>query len=122
MKYRQQQGMTMLGMLILIAFVGLFVFAGIRLVPVYLEHMKIESVLNGVEEEFYGQKTSPKEIFSYIQKRFDVESVRVIQASEVQIRRDGEAIEVSAVYTNSAPFVANVSFSVDFEKRVYVQR
>ncbi|MEL7535469.1 MAG: DUF4845 domain-containing protein [Pseudomonadota bacterium] len=122
MSFRKQQGMTMLGMLILAAFVGLFVFAGIRLVPIYLEHMKIESVLTGVEKEFNGQNPSPREIFTYIEKRFDVESVRVIKARDVEIRRDGDAIEVVAVYSNKTPFVANVSFAVDFDERVTVER
>lgn len=122
MNLRRQQGMTMLGMLILIAFVGLFVFAGIRLVPIYLEHMKIQSVLAGVETEFDGQRATPKDIFVYIEKRFNVESVRVIKARDVAIQRNGDAIEVSAIYSNKTPFVANVSFAVDFDERVVVRR
>ena len=122
MKFRKQQGMTMLGMLILIAFVGLFVFAGIRLVPIYLEHMKIEAVLSGVVTEFDGQSASPKQIFNYIEKRFDVESVRVIRARDVEINKVDNAIEVAAAYSNTTPFVANVSFTVDFDERVEIRR
>ncbi|MEM8982197.1 MAG: DUF4845 domain-containing protein [Pseudomonadota bacterium] len=122
MKFRKQQGMTMLGMLILIAFVGLFVFAGLRLVPIYLEHMKIEAVLGGVVTEFDGQSASPKQIFNYIEKRFDVESVRVIRARDIEINKVDDAIEVAASYSNTTPFVANVSFTVDFDERVEIRR
>ena len=51
---RRQGGMTTLGMIILVAFVGMFVFAGIRLTPVYLNYMKVAGVINGVQEEFDG--------------------------------------------------------------------
>ena len=45
---RDQRGMTTLGLIILIAFVGIFVMAGIRLTPVYLNYMKVAGVVNGV--------------------------------------------------------------------------
>ena len=122
MTAKRQRGMTTLGMLILIAFVGLFVFAGIRLVPVYLEHMKIESVLNGVVKEFDGQSPSTQDMRLYIQKRFDVESVNIIRAQDVKVKRDGESYVISAKYANTTPFLANVSFQVDFDKEVVVRR
>ena len=40
---RQQAGMTTLGLIILVVFVGLFAFAGIRLTPVYLNYVKGKS-------------------------------------------------------------------------------
>ena len=45
---RQQAGMTTLGLIILVVFVGLFAFAGIRLTPVYLNYMKVAGVVDGV--------------------------------------------------------------------------
>ena len=39
---RQQAGITTLGLVILVIFIGLFAFAGIRLTPVYLNYMKVE--------------------------------------------------------------------------------
>ncbi len=122
MNFRRQRGMTTLGMVILLVFIGLFVFAGIRLVPVYLEHMKIESVMNGVQQEFDGNNPSQRNIMNYIEKRFDVESVNVITVRDVQIRRNGEAYDVTVTYSNKTPFISNVSFAVDFDKKVTVRR
>ena len=122
MNFRRQQGMTMLGTLILIAFLGLFVFAGIRLVPIYLENMKIQAVLEGVEKEFDGKNPSLGDIRVYIEKRFNVESVTIIKARDVAVARKNDMVEVAVVYSNKTPFVANVSFSVDFDERVTVRR
>ena len=52
---RREAGMTTLGMIILASFVGLFAFAFIRLVPVYLNYIKISGVIDGVQEEFDGK-------------------------------------------------------------------
>ena len=72
-----QAGMTTLGLIILVVFVGLFAFAGIRLTPVYLNYMKVTSVISGVFEEFDGQNPTKAAIRKSIARRFDIDSVSV---------------------------------------------
>ena len=119
---RRQAGMTTLGLIILVAFLGVFAFAAIRLTPVYLNYMKVVGVVNGVSEEFEGAAASRATIRTSISRRFDIESVSHITAKEVQIKGVDGGFEVAAVYSHKTPFVANVSFVVDFDKRVLVRR
>ena len=42
---RREAGMTTIGMITLVAFIGLFVFAALRLTPVYLNYMKVAGVV-----------------------------------------------------------------------------
>jgi hypothetical protein len=114
--------MTTLGLIILVAFVGLFGFAGIRLAPVYLNYMKVLGVVNGVHDEFDGANASRSAIRSSISRRFDVESVGEITAREVLVTSVDGGYEVRAKYNHVAPFIANVSFSVEFDKAVLVRR
>ncbi len=117
-----QRGMTTLGLIILVAFVGLFVFAGIRLAPIYLEHMKINSVLEGVKAEFDGQNATRQDINRSLTRRFEVESVNVISEKDLKIRKVADGYVIEAVYENRTPFVANVSFAVSFSKTVEIYR
>jgi len=119
---RRERGMTTLGLIILVAFIGLFAFAGIRLTPVYLNYMKVLGVINGVHEEFDGANPSRNAIRSSITRRFDVESVSEITAREVTVTSVDGGFEVRAQYNHMAPFIANVSFSVEFDKAVLVRR
>ena len=119
---RREDGMTTLGLIILVAFVGLFAFAGIRLTPVYLNYMKVVGVVNGVYEEFDGTNPSRNAIRSSISRRFDVESVSEITAREVTVTSVDGGYEVRANYNHVAPFIANVSFAVEFDKSVVVRR
>jgi hypothetical protein len=119
---RREAGMTTVGMLILVAFVGIFAFAGLRLTPVYLNYMKVVGVINGVHEEFDGANASRSAIRSSITRRFDVESVGQITAREVTVTSVDGGFEVRAQYNHLAPFIANVSFSVEFDKVVLVRR
>lgn len=118
----RQRGMTTLGLIILVAFVGLFAFAGIRLTPVYLNYMKVSGVVNGVYEEFDGTGASASAIRGSISRRFDIESVSELNAKGVKVTKKDGGYEVVAEYSHKAPFIANVSFTVDFDKRVMIRR
>ena len=48
----RQQGMTFLGILVLVIVVGAWVYAGIRLVPKYLEYMRVAATLEKVRDEY----------------------------------------------------------------------
>ena len=118
----QQAGMTTLGMIIIVAFLGMFAFAGIRLTPIYLNYLKVVGVIDGVDEEFDGTGATSTAIRKSISRRFDIESVGIITARDVKVTKVSEGYEVAAVYTHKAPFIANVSFAVDFDKRTIVRR
>ena len=119
---RRQEGMTTLGLIILVAFVGVFAFGFIRLTPVYLNYMKVLGVMNGVQEEFDGNDPSRSALRNSISRRFDVESVNEINARDITITTVENGYEVRASYTHVAPFISNVSFSVEFDKAVVVRR
>ena len=119
---RREAGMTTLGMIFLATFVGLFAFAFIRLVPVYLNYIKISGVIDGVQEEFDGQAPTRTAIRSSIERRFDVESVGVITHRDVTVTSVDGGFEVRADYDHTAPFIANVSFTVHFDKIALVRR
>jgi hypothetical protein len=119
---QRQAGMTTVGLIVLVAFVGMFAFAGIRLTPIYLNYMKVVGVVDGVQEEFDGTGATRSAIRSSIVRRFDIESVSVISARDIKVVKVDGGHEVAATYSHKAPFIANVSFVVDFDKRVLIRR
>jgi hypothetical protein len=119
---RRQAGMTTLGMAILVAFIGLIAFAGMRLTPIYLNYMKVAGVVSGVQKEFDGVNANRNAIRSSISRRFDIESVGEIVAKDVTVSKVAGGYEVAATYSHKSPFIANVSFLVDFDKRALIRR
>ena len=118
----RERGMTTLGFLILIVFVGLFAFAALRLTPVYLNYLKVNGVLNGVYEEFDSQNPSRAALRTSIGRRFDVESVSVISERDVKVTPDDGGFLVAAQYDHTTPFIGNLFFTVKFDKSVLVRR
>jgi len=121
LKHRQG-GMTTLGIIILVVFVGLFAFAGIRLTPVYLNYMKVVGVVTGVQDEFDGTNASSAAIRKSIAKRFDIDAVSELTAKDIKVTKKDGGHLVAATYAHKTPFVSNVSFVVDFDKQVLVRK
>lgn len=119
---RRQTGMTTLGVAILVAFIAIFAFAALRLTPVYLNYMKVVSVVSGVYDEYDGTKPTRAAIRQSISRRFDIDSVGVIRAKDVSVTTVDGGYEVAAVYSHKAPFIANISFVVDFDRRVVIRK
>ena len=118
----RQRGATTLGIIILVAFMGLFAFGAIRLTPVYLTYMKVVGVVDGVFDEFDRQNASRAAIRQSIARRFDVESVSQISSRDVTVTAVDGGFEVKAEYDHTTPFIYNVSFTVHFDKTRVVRR
>lgn len=119
---RKQRGMTTLGLIILVAFIGVIAFGLLRLTPIYLNYMKVAGVVSGLHEEFDSQNASRGAIRTSIGRRFDVESVDVIAARDVKVNSVDGGFEVIAKYEHTTPFIANVYFTVMFDKRTIIRR
>ena len=119
----KQHGMTFLGFLVIAVLAGMLVFAGLRLTPVYLEYMKIVSVLDGAKNEFDGTPVDLATLRRSIQRRFDVEAVTIIRVQDIHLSKSDTGGYILRVkYVHRAPYIANINFVVDFAKTVEIVR
>jgi hypothetical protein len=118
----REDGMTAIGVMILVVFIGLFAFGGLRLTPVYLNYFKVVGVIEGAFKEFDSQNPSRSAIRRSIQRRFDVDSVGVITARDIKVTADSGGFMVEAVYDHTVPFIGNIYFTAKFDKRVTIRR
>ena len=119
---RKQEGITAIGFLILAGFAGMFAWAFLQLVPIYLEQMKVASVLEDIKSELDGQKASVSTIRNSIGKRLNVEMIDVVHQRDFKISKSENGHKVRAKFDQSASYVANVSLVVSFDKTVEVVR
>jgi hypothetical protein len=117
----RQRGMTLLGILVLVVVVGAWVYAGIRLLPKYLEYMRVSSTLEKVRDEFDSNPGSTEFMLrKAVERHFDIEMVEVITANDIEIKREGGEFTMRAYYDDTVPLAGNVSFLVEFDKSVVV--
>jgi hypothetical protein len=118
--HTRQSGMTAIGWLLVLILIGFAALITLRLVPVYVEYMKVSAAMESVRKQPDVTRQPEKEIREMLQKRFDVEDVRSITARQVDIKHDTNGWRLSMEYTRQEPFVANIDLLVKFHKDVKV--
>jgi hypothetical protein len=113
--------MTVIGFLLLAAVFGVIGLAVLRIVPLYMERMKVRSVLGDLQTELSGGTNSVQSIRNALESRLYIESLSVPR-DEIQIAREGDGYVVRIVRESRAPFVADLSFVVDIDEQIELGR
>ena len=116
---RRERGaiaISVLGSIILLAI--LLVVAG-KLIPVYLEHSTVTSVLANLETGEFGSST---EIRNRIAKQFSIDGVRHINADAVSVVSGRRFFEVDISYEIKVPLVSNIEFLLTFSDQAEIPR
>jgi hypothetical protein len=117
----RQRGMTFLGIIVLVIVVGAWVYSGIRLVPKYLEYMRVAATLEKVRDEYDANPgTTDFMLRKAVERHFDIGMVEIITSNDIEIRKEGGTFFMRAFYEDTVPLVANVSFLVEFDKTVEI--
>lgn len=117
---KRQRGATFLGMVIILAILGLALYAGIRLTPVYLEYMAVVRAMDQTAKES-DASTSAQELRAALDRRWTIEDIKSIQPKEIEIKRSPSGSTMRANYEAVVPFIGNVSLLAHFDKTVTVK-
>jgi hypothetical protein len=116
-----QRGVTFIGWLILLVPVGIVFYGGLKLVPIYLNYMRVAKAMNGMSEDAKGgDATSMNAMRSSLDRRFEIEGIEHPTLKEIEIHRDGDHWLAVVDYEDVTPLFGNVSILVQFHKEVEV--
>lgn len=115
----RQGGATFLGMLTIFIILGFGVYAGIRLVPLYFEYLEVVRALEQTAKEADASATVTQ-LRTSLGRRWIVEDIKSVDYKEIEIYKQGSGMAMRAYYRAEAPFVANISLVVDFDKTVEI--
>jgi hypothetical protein len=113
--------MTFIGLLCILALVGLIGYAGIRLVPVYLNYMKIARTMEMTANEVKGDNPDPGNMRRILERHWTVEDPSTVDFKDIEITKSDSGVSMHVAYDDAVPYLANVSLSVHFDKTVKVQ-
>jgi hypothetical protein len=117
----RQGGITFIGMLFILAMLGMFLYAGVRLLPVYLNYLKVARSMDAAAGEFKSENPDPGAVRRSLEKHWQIEDISAVDSKDVEITKDETGMALHVSYDEVAPYVSNVSLSVHFDKTVKVQ-
>ncbi len=112
---KKAQGITLIGFVFVLAVLGFFLYAGMQIGPVYMDHMSVVKAMKTAASE--GANQSPAEIKSRISKLLYISYVDQVKPTDFKIVR-GNGREIQVKYDVEKEFVANLSFKIKFDDRV----
>jgi hypothetical protein len=116
-----QAGITALGFLILATLVGVVGLAVIKVTPMYIKNMRMDSILSDVEREQSGQTASPQTIRNELARRFSVEDINMdIDALKITPSKNGYTLRMQ--YEQRASYIAGIYLVLAYDKQVEIRR
>lgn len=118
----RQRGMTLISMAIIAAFVASYGFAVLKVVPFYLEQIKVSRVLTDVQGDLSGKRPTLMQIKDAIDKRLNIEAVNDLRAKDFSIKKAGTGYTVQATFERRASYFGNLYLVVAFDEIVEITR
>lgn len=87
---------------------------GLKMIPAYMQYIKINNVFSQIAHDAELQKASPGEIRESYAKRANIDTIDAIKVEDVEIATDQGNLVLSASYAVKIPLVANISLYLDF--------
>ena len=114
---KRQQGISIIGFLILLAVVGFFAYAAMLLIPAYTEYFGVVKAMKALADEA-GAETMPiEQIRSKLDFNFNLQYVgdKTVPPSAIKLNTQGGGRILQVAYDKEIPFLYNVSLLVHFE-------
>ena len=119
---RKQGGMTMLGFLITLSVVILFLFCGMKIVPMYIEYYSVKKALASIANEQSASATSKDAIRALFARHLKIDYVKIIKPDMLKIETTGEGFNLSVDYERREELVANLDVVGKFHAEQAVVR
>jgi Domain of unknown function (DUF4845) len=117
--FRRQRGVTFIGWLFLLIPLAIVGYVAIRLVPIYLNYMRVAHSMEQTSTEMKideGAALTPVVIRANLAKHFDIDSITFPTVNDVTVTRDGAGWSLEAKFEDTTPIFGNISVVVDFDK------
>jgi hypothetical protein len=111
----RQRGLGWLGMLYVFGSIALVAILTIKLMPIYLNEMKIRHTLEAVTQDPEMRGAEAPRLRDAMQRRWDVEDIQVITPRDVAIRRTDEGRFMGYDYEARTLLFYNISIVIHFE-------
>jgi hypothetical protein len=113
MTHSKQQGISMLGGLVLLAVVGFFLTAIFKVAPLYLDNSFVKAAVASLQKEDVHGMTD-KDIRRKLGAQFDMNNVRDIDRKLIKVTREKTRTLVTLDYEKRVNFMGNVDVVVMF--------
>lgn len=110
-----QRGLSLLGFIFILALVLFFTFIGIKLVPIYLNHMSVVSEVKAVASEPGSANKPANTVRRELLRRLDVSYVDYVEPENVRVVQ-GDGVSLVVEYQVERHLLGNIDVVIRFNR------
>jgi hypothetical protein len=117
-----QNGMTLIGFVIVLAVVGVFVYMGMKLVPMYSEYYAVKQAMNGLADEPGVASMDSAKIRKLFFRRLYVSYAENVKQENIKLTRKEAGWMMIVDYKVQRPLIANLDVVGNFHTEKELRR
>ena len=122
MNIRKRKGLTLIGFLIVLVIVLFFAYAGMRVIPMYLEYQALISAMEKLKNDPAAKAMSPFRIKDSIQRSLWVSyASNNIKKDHIRISKKSDGVNVRVAYEVRDDFLGNIDLVASFDRTVVLR-
>ncbi|MDP3365750.1 MAG: DUF4845 domain-containing protein [Pseudomonas sp.] len=119
---RSQQGLSILGWLMVLAVVAFFASTAFKVMPHYLDDMSLEKIITSVETDKASDVRTVGEFYNHVSKGMQVNNIRDLNMRDaLQVKVENNEFLVHLKYEKREPLIENLDLVVNFDKEFRVR-
>ncbi|HUE94360.1 DUF4845 domain-containing protein [Pseudomonas sp.] len=119
---RSQKGMSILGWLMVLAFIAFFASAVFKMLPHYLDYMSLEKIITSVDADPSMEVSSVGAFYGHVGKGMEVNSIRDLDLREaLKVKLENNEFRAHLKYEKREPLIQNIDLVVRFDKEFRVR-
>lgn len=111
---RHQQGMTLTSFILVLAVLGVFIYMGMKLIPMYSEFFSVKKALEGMAREPDIASSDQAHIKDLFFRRMQADYVDDIKPENIKIARKDAGWVMTVEYEARKPLIANLDVVARF--------
>ncbi len=119
---RNQSGMTLIGFVVVLAVVGVFIYCGMKLIPMYSEFYAVKTALRDVGRESGISQEDPAKIKDLFFRRLYISYAENVKSENVKIARKDAGYVMTVDYEVRRPLIANIDVVGHFNAEQVLSR
>jgi Tfp pilus assembly major pilin PilA len=109
---KNQQGVTLVGMVMVCVVIVFVAIGGLKIAPAYIEYFTAKKAIDAIAQtDGHGTVGDIRAAFD---RRQAIDDITVINSRDLEITKEGNEVVVSFSYPKKIPLFGNVSVLIDF--------
>lgn len=122
MKSRQSKGLTLIGFLIVLVIAMFFIYAGMRVIPMYLEYHALKNAMATLQADPGSKSMTPAQMKERIERSlWSSYASNNIKREHMHVSRKTGGVSIRVKYSIKEPFLGNISIVGDFDHSVVLR-